>query len=488
MKNIKIDEHSQFLLMTVLLSLLLMKNGFYLFVTTATIFLALYILQQPFKPGVFSIFAVQHFLQIAAGVWLCNYLGQDIDYNTNSRSTATIAGCVGIFFLLAPVYYVQNKIPTQTFASLRAFTQQFSTQKIMYAYIVAFFTASSLGAVAFLFGGLTQIIFSLVKIKWMLFLLFGFQCFLRDEKKNIFYIFVALEFLSGFFSFFSEFKTVIYFLIVMIFSLVEKLDFKKVLYVSVVGVCLTVFGLFWTNIKGEYRSFLNSGTSSQVAGVERDAAMDKLYDLSNKVDNEKLEGSVVQMLDRIQYTYHFAKTIDRMPSVLPFEGGDNWLRSLEFSTTPRFLNPDKPTYDATTKTKYYTGIRYLGKEYGVSFSLGYFADCFIDFGIYGMMFVLLALGMVYGLIYNYLLRKSSNNLVFNYAVVGAFFMEFNALEMDSTFLLGRLFSSLVTFILLVQFFFPWLISFISLPPEPEEKKDEKNEEKEEVVLVEAKQN
>ncbi|MEO6548213.1 MAG: hypothetical protein ABIN94_09445, partial [Ferruginibacter sp.] len=350
-----------------------------------------------------------------------------------------------------------------------------STQKIMYAYLVAFFTASSLGAAAFLFSGLTQIIFSLVKIKWMLFLLFGFQCFLRDEKKNIFYLFVGLEFLSGFFSFFSEFKTVVYFLIIMIFSLIEKLDFKKVFYVSIIGMSLTLFGLFWTNIKGEYRSFLNSGSSAQEASVERDAAMDKLYDLSNKVDNEKLEGSVVQMLDRLQYTYHFAKTIDRMPSILPFEDGANWLRSLEFSTTPRFLNPNKPKYDATTKTKFYTGIRYRGSDYGVSFSLGYFADCFIDFGIYGMMLMLLALGVVYALIYDYLLRKSSKNMVFNYAVVGAFFMEFNALEMDSTFLLGRLFSSLVTFILLVNFFFPWLINFITIPEENDPKKKEELE-------------
>ena len=467
MKFIRIDEQSKFLLLVILLSLLLMNNGFYLFITVATVYVVVYLLQQPFKPAVFSLIALQHFLQIAAGVWLCNYLGKDIDYNTGSRSTAIVACCIGLVCLLAPVFYVQNKIPTQTFAGLRAYAYKFSTKKIMNVYLIAFFIASSMSALIFFFSGVAQIVVSLMKVKWILFLLFGFQCFLKNEKKNIFYLFVLLEFVSGFFSFFSEFKTVIYFLIVLVLTMVEKLDFRQVFYAGIISFSLLAFGIYWTTIKSDYRSFLNSGTTNQVVGVDRDAALNKLYDLSSKVDNSNLDGAVVQMLDRLQYTWHFAKTIDRMPSILPFEHGDNWLNSLEFATTPRFLNPDKPLYDATTKTRYYTGLRYLGKEQGVSFSLGYFADCFIDFGLYGMMGMLLTIGILYAIIYNYLLRKSSKNLVFNYAVVGAFFMEFNALEIDSTYLLGRLFASFLTFFVLIQFFFPWLIRYISITNENE---------------------
>ncbi len=467
MKYIKIDEQSKFLLIAIAFCLLLANNGFYLFITTATLYLILYLLQQPYKPAIFSLIVIQHFLQIAAGIWLCNYLGKDIDFNTENRSTATIAATIGLFFLIAPVWYFQNRLPGQTFDTLRSYADKFSTQKIMNVYIISFFIASSLGAVLFIFGGLAQILVSLVKIKWMFFMLFGFQCFLRNERKNIFYVFVVLEFVSGFFSFFSDFKNVIFFLVVLVLTLVKNLDFKQVFYVLVIGFSLAGFGLLWTNIKGEYRSFLNSGTTGQVMDVEKQQALDKLYDLSSKVNNDKLEESVVQMLDRVQYTYHFAKTIDRMPSVLPFEKGANWLRSLEFTTTPRFLNPDKPNYDATTKTKFYTGIRYAGKEKGVSFSLGYFVDCFVDFGIFGMMGMLLTIGILYGFIYDYFLRKSSKNLVFNYAVVAAFFMEFNALEMDSTYLLGRLFSSFITFFLLIKFFFPWLIRYLSIQEQNE---------------------
>ncbi|WP_301922144.1 hypothetical protein [Ferruginibacter sp.] len=468
MKHIKIDEQSKFLLVVILLSMLLFNNGVYLFVPLAVFFIIFYNLQQPFKPAVFSLIVAQHFVNIVAAVWLANYLEKDVNYRSPSQATAIIACSIGLVFLMAPILYFQNKLSAQTRFTLRGYVDQFSSEKVMYAYIIAYFATSSLGAVAFLFGGLTQIIFSLVKIKWILFLLFGFQCFLKDENKKMFYLFVVLEFLSGFLSFFSDFKTVIFYLAVLILTLVDKLSFKQIFSVIVIGILLGFFGLIWTNVKGEYRSFLNSGSSQQVVGVESDAALNKLYDLSSEVNDEKLNGSVVQMLDRLQYTYHFAKTIDRMPSVLPFEYGDNWLSSLSFATTPRFLNPDKPTYDATAKVIKYTGLRYLGKEHGVSFSLGYFADCFIDLGLIGMMFILLLLGFLYAKIYFYIIKNASKNIVFNYCAVCAFFMEFNALEMDCTFILGRLFATVVTFFVLIKFFFPWLIRHLSAGIEKKE--------------------
>jgi len=465
MKYIKIDEQSKFFLIVILLSLLLFNNGLYMFIPTAALYFILYNLQQPNRPGVFSIISLQHFVNIIAAVWLANYLGKDINYRSPSQATAIVASSIGLVFLMAPIYYFQNKIPPQTKVSLKSSIFRFSSEKVMYAYIISYFIFSTLGTMAFLFGGLTQVIFSLVKIKWLLFLLFGFQCFLKDENKKIFYLFVVFEFVSGFLSFFSDFKTVIFYLAVLIISLVDKLSFKQVFTVIVIAIVMGVFGLVWTNIKGEYRSFLNSGSRQQEVGVESDAAFNKLYDLSSKVDDAKLNGSVVQMLDRLQYTYHFARTIDRMPAVLPFENGANWLNSLSFATTPRFLNPNKPLYDATSKVRKYTGLRYLGKEYGVSFSLGYFGDCFIDLGLTGMMFILLLIGFIYGKMYFYLMRNSSRNMVFNYCVVCAFFMEFSAMEMDSTFLLGRLFASFLTFIVLIKFFFPWLINHLSFDVE-----------------------
>ena len=70
---------------------------------------------------------------------------------------------------------------------------------------------------------------------------------------------------------------------------------------------------------------------------------------------------------------------------------------------------------------------------------------------------------MYGYTYRYLMRRASNNFIFNYSLVGAFFLEFLAFEMDGTILLGRFLASLVTFLLLIRFFFPWVINYITIP-------------------------
>lgn len=464
MKNIKIDAQSSFILTAFCLSLLTFDNGIYLFLPVAVLYLLLYMLQQPLKPGVFSLIVMQHLLQIAAAVWLCNFLGKDINYNTAARSTAVIASCIGLCFLTGPIIQYHRSMPVQSRKILIECVADLSSKKIMYLYIIAFFVASFLGSVAFLFGGLTQIIFSLVKIKWLLFMLFGYSCFLKKEKMNIFYLFVALEFLNGFLGFFSDFKTVIFFLAILIVSLIEKVNFRQVFLFLIFSIILGFFALVWTNIKGDYRAFLNGGMRTQSVTVEKEEALDKLVDLSDKINNNSLNTAVGEMLDRLQYTYHFAKTIDRVPDIIPFQHGNNWLESLKYAITPRLLNSGKVIFDATDKTKKYTGLHYSGREHGASFSLGYFVDCFVDFGVYGMMGMLFMIGLLYRYIYGYLITKSSNNLIFNYAVVSAFFLEFNALEMDSTYLLGRLFASVVTFFLLIKYVFPKLVSYISINP------------------------
>ena len=71
-----------------------------------------------------------------------------------------------------------------------------------------------------------------------------------------------------------------------------------------------------------------------------------------------------------------------------------------------------------------------------------------------------AIGLVYGVLYRYFILKASPNLLFNYAVAGSFFMEFNSYEIDGTVLLGRLLASVVTYFVCIKFFFPILILLI----------------------------
>ena len=174
-------------------------------------------------------------------------------------------------------------------------------------------------------------------------------------------------------------------------------------------------------------------------------------------------------LDRLQYTYHLAKTMDQVPAVIPHQNGANWGSTLVFILTPRILNPDKGIYDASIKASKYSGIQYSGRKRGVSISLGYFADGYIDFGYVGMFIPLLILGLIYGSSYYFFIRKSSNNFIFNFAVVGALYMELISFESDNIFISGRLYVNLMVFFVLRLFFFPKLMAYISMPKKTIEK-------------------
>ena len=457
---IQLDSLSKFILFTIVLSTLMFANGFYLFACLATVIILFFQLQKPYCTGVFSVIMIQHLLQIFVTVIQANYLNKNINYRSSESGTAIIFSLIGLVFLFVPVIYYQNKLPKISFAIIQKNAEALSTEKCMYVYIFTFFVASSLSAMAFMYTGLTQIIFSLIKIKWLFFILFGFLSILKNEKRKLFYLFIGLEFMLGFFSYFSDFKTVIYYCAILLATFLITIDFKQMLYTSLGISIMIAFALTWTNVKTEYRAFLNGGTSQQTVSVSRDDAMEKLYDLSTKVDGSSTETSTNAFLDRLQYTYHFAKAIERVPAIIPYQNGQNLLEVLEFTTTPRFLNPDKPILDNSVKASKFTGIQYLGAKKGVSFSLGYFAELYVDFGFLGMMIPLFFIGIFYGKLYFYFIKKGSPNILFNYAIVGSFFMEFYAFEMDATYFIGRLFASTLTYLLLVWLVFPSVYKYL----------------------------
>lgn len=461
-KSIKFDQGAQGLLILLCLSQLFLSNGIYLFFGSLCLGAALYYLQQPFKPSVFTLIFLYHFIQISAGIWQANYADEDINFRSNHSDMAIIFSYAGLVCMFLPIIYYQRKIPNLSLDLLRNHANKMSIDKTFKAYLIAFFVANALGAVAFAFPGFTQIIFSFVNIKWFFFLLFSFQVLLKKRFYKQLAIMAGVEFIMGFASYFSDFKTVIFFSAFVAISFIVSVKLKHLIF-AIAGIVLMSFlAIKWTAIKGEYRLFLNQGSKSQNVNVSTSEALSKILELATEERDRSKDDPIYHTLDRIQYTYHLAKTMDRMPGELTHEYGKNIGKILEFVLTPRFLNPDKPTLKATEKTIKYTGISYAGYNQGVSFSLGYFADAYIDFGYYGMMFPLIILGFIFGASYFYFVRRSSVNYVFNFAVVGAMYMEFTAYEADGTYVMGRLFATLLTFLLLKFFFFPWLYNQIKL--------------------------
>ena len=256
---------------------------------------------------------------------------------------------------------------------------------------------------------------------------------------------------------------IFFFILFILLCLLAVVRFNATIVFALSVAAMFYAGVFWTSIKGDYRNFLNKGSKSQTVQVEKSEALNKLLELSEKQNSSTFNGAVENFLDRLQYTFHLAKTMDRVPAVIPHQNGSNWGTTIAFVLTPRIIDPNKGTYDASVKASKFSGIQYAGIKRGVSISLGYFADGYIDFGYVGMFLPLLILGFIYGSTYYYFIRKSSNNFIFNYAVVGALYMELFSFESDNIFVAGRLYVNLMVFFILRLFFFPKLMAYISMP-------------------------
>lgn len=463
LNKIKIEEGVKFFLIFLLISQLFLINGYYLFICTLVLYFGIYYLQQQYKPAVFTIIFIYHFLQIISGVWQASYLGNDINYRSDNMGLATIISLLGLIIMFLPVIYYQSKIPPLNFQVLKEHAHKLSINKTYYVYLIAFFVTGFLNGIRFLLPGYTQFIISIISLKWFFFVLFGFQSLLKNKRKKEFYFFILLEFVLGFYSFFSDFKTVLFFVAVIYFTLLNRITIKRIVIATVITVIGFLGATIWTTIKVDYRKFLNKGSVSQNVEVSQNEALTKLYEITNTRGKKVTSSATEKLLDRLQGTFHLAKTMDRIPAIIPYQNGSNWGETFAYVFTPRLFNPDKAQLNSSEKASYYTGIKYAGRDQGTAFSLGYFADSYIDFGIYGMLIALFFIGLLFGYTYFYFLRNSSSNYIFNYSVVCALYMRFFAFEMDSIFFIGNLFTDLITYFLLSKFFFPWLYNFLLAP-------------------------
>ncbi len=456
--KIQFDVWSIFLLLSLFVLQLFFLNGFYLFVGLSLLVLVVYHLQIPYKPTIFSLLFIYHLFQIMSGVWLSNFLNKDINYRSEFLGDATLYSYLGLLMMMLPVLYFQKRIPSFDFKKIKNYSEKISIQRTFELYVVMFFIVNLLDVLAFRFSGLTQIIVSIKNFKWFFFTLFGLQVILKRKMIEHFVIVFFLEFALGFFSYFSDFKIVFFYSILIALFFLVRINIKQIIFCVILGIGLFYLGVKWTAVKGEYRSFLNQGSKSQEIVVDKNAAFNKLLELSDNQSDFNV--SAAQFFDRVQYTYHLAKTMERVPSVIPYQQGSNWATIIGYVLTPRFINPDKEVNQPSAKATKYTGIAYLGIQSGVSFSLGYFADCYIDFGYWGMLLPLLILGLIYGKSYHYFATQSTPNYLINFAFVTSLFMELIPFESDGTYLAGRLLSNLLTFYLFKVFLFPSVYNYL----------------------------
>jgi hypothetical protein len=438
-----------------------MQNSLYLLLAYAVLLIIIVLTWRLYLPNVFTFLMVFHWAQIITYIFYINSSWKgDMNFLTKSSAPAFLYSLIGLVvmsFVFSRVAYKDLEVSE---AVLEEALYKINPKKVLYLYLFLYFISGVLSRSAFAFGSLTQVFINVALLKWAGFVLLGYLSYKNSKYRLFFGVAFALDFVGGFFSFFSSFKDVFFYTAVILMTFIATIDFKVSLKAGAVVVALFYLAVIWTVIKGDYRSFLNEGSGQQVVNVSQERAFDKLSSLLSSVNEETVHEGVSSFFYRLQYVYHFAKSIDMVPASIPYQNGAVWLQTIQFVVVPRVVNPNKGTLDNSIKASKYTGLQFSGASRGVSFSLGYFADCYVDFGVPGMFIALAILAFIFAKIYRFFLLKATGNIVVNYAIVIAFFVQFCFFEMDGTFMFGRLFTSFIVFVILKYTLFPRMEKFI----------------------------
>ncbi|WP_147201591.1 hypothetical protein [Segetibacter aerophilus] len=439
-----------------------MPNSLYLLLGYAVLLIIMVFTWRLYLPNVFTFLMVFHWVQVVSYIFFVNSSWHgDMNFLTKSSASAllySLTGLIVMSFVFSEVAYKNIQVSIEVFEEA---LDKIDPRKVLYLYLILYFLSGVLSRSAFAFGGLTQVFINIALLKWAGFVLLGYLSFKYKEYRIFFAVAFILDFVGGFFSFFSSFKDVFFYTAVIVMTFISKIDFKVSLRSVVVVTSLFYMAVVWTVIKGDYRSFLNEGSGQQVVNVSQERAFDKLSGLVSSVNKESINEGVRSFFYRLQYVYHFAKSIDMVPANIPYQHGAVWRETVEFVVVPRMLNPNKGSLDNSLKASKFTGIQFSGASRGVSFSLGYFADCYVDFGVPGMFIALAIIAFIFAKIYRFFLLKATGNIVVNYAIVIAFFVQFSFFEMDGTFMFGRLFTSFIVFLVLKYTLFSKMEKFIS---------------------------
>ncbi len=431
-----------------------LENGLYILLCFFTLLAMLVLLWRYNRPGIVVFSFVFQWIQVVAFVIWMNIREKPIDFLSKSAPYAMVASCLGLLLMAVTVSKGIQKLPIYSDEVFSEEAKKVSEKKVLTLYLLSTVFLSSIG---FIFGntsGFAQVLVTVSSLKWIFFMWYGYISWINKKNRIILLAIIAYEFTTGLYSYFSSFKEVIFFIIIVALTFIKKISFKQFLNFSLIAFVLLAFFITWTAIKGEYREFLNKGSRQQIVKVSQSEALSKIGEKVQHITWLDYQMSLNLALYRIQYIYHLSVTMDRIPSVMPHEDGKIWWENITFVFTPRLLFPEKSIYEATNKTNKYTGFRYAGIKKGASFSLGYFADSYVDFGYIGMYAPLIILALFVVWIYRVFYKMNNLNLFLRFAIINVCLYNFASFEADGLYLFGRTLTDFLVFYVLCRFFFP----------------------------------
>ena len=387
-------------------------------------------------------------------------------YKSDTIVYATWLAVISQVFYLFGIYIPIGNLVITRMERLQMLLSRYDGKKLFSTYIIYSFIAAILTPFFLRVSG-GQMLMGLVYFKWVFLTFLIIHTSVIPSNAKYVLLFVTLEIFLSFSGFWASFKDYILVAIGAFFTLNRRISVKAI-FATLLTASITFFiFVVWSASKGRYRMYLTGGERSQtVVQTDQLKNISMLWnivseDFSSENFAESFERGRDALVYRISYVEYFALALKQVPTFLPHENGQLLQDALEHVLKPRILFPDKKLIYDSDLTSKYTGITFAGRDQGVSFSLGYVPEAYIDFGPIYMFVPIFFFGFLFGWMYKTLMLKGYN-IVWGICYSAPLFQYLWMFPVPGTKLLGWSITYFVNFYLLNRYLVKYLDRWLLL--------------------------
>ena len=455
--NLKAFKLKYLSILLIILISFISYNGLLTFCSLLVLLISLNLVTRPNEPPIFSFIIIYHWIQISIKIFHSNIIGESINSIslTDSAITAINLSLIGLLIFSIGISISLRKMKLIRIKDLHDLSNYYSIKKVFIIYVIFLIIYIFLKRVM-LNGiinnsGITQIILGFLNFK-SVFIYILFLLSLLKKKYKFLLVVLITEVIIGLSGFFSGFKEPFIILFLAYFTINKKISLKSLRFILPVFSLLLIMILFWTSIKPSYRKSINKNDSSMVVNVSASEQFAILSNVVKQVEIEDLQIAIKLAALRLSYTDFFGYAIDNVPQNINHENGKLWFGAFTHFLKPRILFPNKEVLDDSQRTNKYTREHFADFSKGVSISIGYYAESYIDFG-YLMFIMLFILGLLYGNLYKLILLKNKN-VIIPFAFIIVIFSGTYTFETRNDKLIGGIFTASIMFYLIWKFVIP----------------------------------
>lgn len=385
------------------------------------------------EPPVLLFACAFQWLQASAAIFYTNNLGLTLSqaFGSHELSVATLLSLCAVLALALGMRCGLLGRPPLDARDLEANAARIDINKLGMIYCVSVVVSAVLTYAGAYFSNIRQPLLGIASLKWGIVFMLCYTVFYQRRGYGFLCFCVATEFVLGFTGIYASFKWVFFVLVFAAMSSSRLFRGGRIVVISVCFLILFFLGIVWSAVKMDYRTFLfEEEAAGADAGVPMERKFTKLADLVESLNFDNIGDGLDALILRVSYVNFFALTIENVPNRIPYENGELWKGAVIHALTPRVLFPDKPILDDSERTRLYTGVNVAGMEENTSIGIGYVGESYIDFGPIGMFAPIFCLGIVYGLIYRFLITRTLNKLLGT--ALGLAVIVFNAYAIETS--------------------------------------------------------